>query len=484
MVGNIPQPGDALMDERIALLGIGHCSTSSTNIARFSLTLNPNAEYERSVERTELLRRGAMSINELREQEGLLMVGGLRVNPDDTTLLNLPGIRSRAPWPNPDTHPHQCSRQTLRRYTLAPATPWLWWLSIVLAALIAVAWFAPASFGQPAPATQPVTIPVLAWNQPARNLPAMAAMGVTTVLGAEVENGRNLAPDALAAGKLAWIKASQDAGLSCILKAPTGPLPVNCVGIILSIDEPNGKLIPPAAMLGERDDLRARYPGVPILLSLAGDKVTSANFRAADQVKLYQDYAALADVLTVDVYSFNRDATRYKPTWTADAVKTLKAVTGKPVIAWAEANDQQLKPIGGANRAPTPAEIKETVDAAVAAGASGIGWFFTCDSGKYGWPQSYLPQVDRNGASMRPQYDAVRSISISLAGPPVTPAPVVVTPLEVLALQARIAALEQNDGARSAQIDALTARANELQAARAAQDAKINAAAKALAGNP
>lgn len=324
--------------------------------------------------------------------------------------------------------------------------------------------------------TQPVSIPILAWNQPARNLPAMAAMGVTTVLGAEVENGRNLAPDALAAGKLAWIRASQDAGLSCILKAPTGPLPVNCVGIILSIDEPNGKLIPPAAMLGERDDLRSRYPGVPILLSLAGDKITSANFRAADQVKLYQDYAALADVLTVDVYSFNRDATRYKPTWTADAVKTLKAVTGKPVIAWCEANDQQLKPVvaGTPNRAPTPAEIKETVDAAVAAGASGIGWFFTCDSGKYGWPLSYLPNVDRNGISMRPQYDAVRAISIALAGPPVTPAPIVITAPEVLALQRDTAELKANQINQALQIE-------ELTKARAAQDAKIKAAAAELA---
>lgn len=351
-----------------------------------------------------------------------------------------------------------------------------WHNSLLVCAIVAL--FAAAGFAQPV--TQPVSIPVLAWNQPARNLPAMAAMGVTTVLGAEVQNGRNLAPDVLAAGKLAWIKASQDAGLSCILKAPTGPLPVNCVGIILSIDEPNGKLIPPAAMLGERDDLRARYPGVPILLSLAGDKITSANFSALDQVKLYQDYAALADVLTVDVYSFNRDATRYKPTWTADAVKTLKAVTGKPVIAWVEANDQQLKPIGGANRAPTPAEIKETVDAAVSAGAAGIGWFLTCDSGKYGWPASYLPQLDRNGASMRPQYDAVRSISISLAGPPVTPTPVVVTAPEVLALQTKVGELDANQHMQAAQIAAQTNMIHDLQAAKAAQDAKLKAAAAEL----
>lgn len=315
--------------------------------------------------------------------------------------------------------------------------------------------------------TQPVSIPVLAWNQPARNLPAMVAMGVTTVTGPEIENGNHLAPDVLAAQQLAWIKGTQDLGLRCILRKPTGPLPVNCIGILFSIDEANGKLIPPSALLGERDDLRARYPGTPLLLNLSGDKITSANFRAADQVQLYKDYAALCDVLMVDWYSKNRNADRYPVTLTADAVKTLKAVTGKPVIAWVEANDQQLKPIGAGtvNRAPTPAEIKETVDAAVAAGASGIGWFFTCDSGKYGWPVSFLPQVDRNGVSMRPQYDAVRAISIGLAGAPVTPAPGPTTAPEVLALQRDAAELKANQINQALQIE-------ELTKARAAQDAR------------
>jgi hypothetical protein len=110
----------------------------------------------------------------------------------------------------------------------------------------------------------------------------------------------------------------------------------------------------------------------------------------------------------------NRNASRYKTSWTADAVKTVLAVRPDvEVWAWIEANDQRLSPpaLPDVNRAPTPQEIDDTVTQAVAAGARGIGWFLTCDSGKYGWPQSYMPDVDRNGASMQPQYDKVAEVS-------------------------------------------------------------------------
>src|SRR4051812_9960918 len=89
---------------------------------------------------------------------------------------------------------------------------------LVLAAIVAL--FTAAVFAQPA--TQPTSVPVLAWDQPSANIPALVAMGVTTFTGPEVPNGRNLAPDALAAQQLAWIKATQAAGASCILRKPTG----------------------------------------------------------------------------------------------------------------------------------------------------------------------------------------------------------------------------------------------------------------------
>jgi hypothetical protein len=153
---------------------------------------------------------------------------------------------------------------------------------------------------------------------------------------------------------------------------------------------------------------------VKIFLSYAGDKITSANLRRPAELALLQAYLAAADVVTVDVYAANRNASRYKTSWTADAVKTVLAVRPDvEVWAWIEANDQRLSPpaLPDVNRAPTPQEIDDTVTQAVAAGARGIGWFLTCDSGKYGWPQSYMPDVDRNGASMQPQYDKVTEVS-------------------------------------------------------------------------
>jgi hypothetical protein len=146
----------------------------------------------------------------------------------------------------------------------------------------------------------------------------------------------------------------------------------------------------------------------------AGDKITSANLRRPAELALLQAYLAAADVVTVDVYAANRNASRYKTSWTADAVKTVLAVRPDvEVWAWIECNDQRLSPpaLPDVNRAPTPQEIDDTVTQAVAAGAKGIGWFLTCDSGKYGWPQSYMPDVDRNGASMQPQYDKVTEVS-------------------------------------------------------------------------
>jgi hypothetical protein len=321
------------------------------------------------------------------------------------------------------------------------------------------------------------TFPIACWFQPVRNIPAMVALGVNTFFGAEVENSKGMAPDVLAAQSAAWVKAVSAAGAYVVLKLPpAGPLPDNCIGLFLSIDEPNGKGIGPAAIKAESDDLRARYPGVPLVLSLAGDKVTSANFKKADQVQLYKDYAALADILTVDAYSKNRNAVRYPTTWTGDAVKTLIAVTGKEVWAWIEANDQQLPAPTtppDTNRAPTPDEIKATVDYAVQQGAKGIGWFLTSDSGKYGWPQSFFPQVDRAGASMQPQYDMVRQVSTTLSPPTPAPAPQPPSPADpVAALRTRIDGLADLIGqavAKSAQAS------NDVTALRAALAAALKA---------
>jgi hypothetical protein len=280
----------------------------------------------------------------------------------------------------------------------------------------------------------PGTTPVAAFFQPERNLSLLASWGINTFFGPEVENPKSHTPEALLAKQASWIEATRKANVWCVLKRPPAVPPDNCIGICLSSDEPNGKGILPLDMRLQAEfvDYRLRYPGVPIFLSLAGDKVHSANFLRAHESQLYLDYAALCDVMTVNFYSANRNATRYPMRFTAEACKKLSILTGKPVWAWIEANDQQLpppKPTDGVNRAPTPEEIDDTVLQCVQAFVPAIGFFFTCDSGKYGWGtgntdfatrgDSYLPLIDRNGISMQPQYDKVAEIAKRLAPPPV-----------------------------------------------------------------
>jgi hypothetical protein len=272
------------------------------------------------------------------------------------------------------------------------------------------------------PVAQPNTLPVACWFQPVRNVPMLTSIGITHFVGPEVENSGVMSPATLAVAQAQWVKTVADNGGKVIYKLPPpGPLPANVVGLFLSRDEPNGKGILPSALQAEVTDLRTRYPGVPIYISLAGDKITSADFNKPEQLQLYRDYAALADVLTIDVYSINRNSERYATTWTGEAAKKLADATGKPVWAWCEMNDQQLKPVltTDVNRCPTPAEIQATVDYAIAKGVKGIGWFSTCDgtSGhNYGWPANYWPLVDRNWNSIKPQLDTVASITNKLTG--------------------------------------------------------------------
>lgn len=279
----------------------------------------------------------------------------------------------------------------------------------------------------------PGTTPVAAFFQPERNIPLLASWGINTFFGPEVESPKNLTPLAIVAKEQQWIEATRRANAWCVLKRPIGDLPDNCYGVCLSVDEPNGKQILPTdpRLVNEAADYRLRYPSAPIFLSLAGDKVHSANFLRAHESQLYLDYAALCDVMTVNFYSANRNVTRYPMRFTAEACKKLSILVGKPVWPWIECNDQQLpppKPADGVNRAPTPEEIDDTVLQCVQAFVPGIGFFFTCDSGKYGWGvgntdfatrgDSYLPLIDRNGASMKPQYDKVAEIAKRLAPPP------------------------------------------------------------------
>jgi hypothetical protein len=349
---------------------------------------------------------------------------------------------------------------------------------VILAALVAAVFaVGTLAYGQ-------TTRPTAAFFQPVRNFAALADMGITVVAGPEVENGSSLSPDALARKEREWIDAASAAGLSVIIKRPWkyGALPANVVGFMLSTDEPNAKQIPAATLKAESDRLRTLDSSKPIFLSLAGQNITSANWKKnADgtyvkpaEVQAFRDYLAVCDVVTVDVYPANANASRYKPTWPADAVAKIKALSpGTPVWVWLEANDQRLNPpkLPDVNRAPTPDEIRQSADAAVTAGAIGVGFFFTCATGKYGWPESYLPQVDRDGASMAPQYAAVKAIGLARKGTPVDP--LVQIRADLSEALARAALAEQSAAAAKASADAANAKADAAAADLARLRAKL-----------
>lgn len=284
---------------------------------------------------------------------------------------------------------------------------------------------------------------VVAFFQPVRNLQMLKSLGVTHFTGPEVENAGHLAPADLLTKQKVWIDSVGNLGCKCILKNPPPILPPHCDGVMMTVDEPNGHSVLPSALKPESDKLRATYPSKPIWLSLAGDKILDVKTSHSDyllKVKLYQDYTALVDVLTTDFYSRNRNARTYPDTHPGDVVKNLTSWISplKRVIPWLEMNDQQLsppKPSEGFNRAPFADEIKDQWSYAKQMGAAGVGWFATCDSGKYGWGiaspdfptkgDSYWPLVGRNGASMSNQISMVETISKSLNPPSIPSAPTV-----------------------------------------------------------
>ncbi len=100
--------------------------------------------------------------------------------------------------------------ENVRRYTLAPRTPLIAWLLILMLALLAVAWFAPGAFGQTFPTTQPSTQPATikyigCYKQRARDLKAWAGRGINLALLSESENGT--------VDRLVWRAAARAAGL-------------------------------------------------------------------------------------------------------------------------------------------------------------------------------------------------------------------------------------------------------------------------------
>lgn len=282
--------------------------------------------------------------------------------------------------------------------------------------------------------------PTAVFFQPARYLRTMAEdYGVTVAFGPEVENHDWLLkndPDKLLKLEKEWIALADVYGLAVVLKRPWkyGKLPANVVGFCHTDDEPNAtpKTSPPSALKAEYDQLRALDPSMPIFLVLYGGAITSANLSRAHERQQLADYLALCDVVAQDVYPKNLNRERYKNTWPGDVVEKIHQVDpAKPVWCWLEMNDQQLNPPTppNTNGEPSPDDILDQADDCVARGAAGIGWFATCQRGKYGWGivdpkkgDSYWPLVNRKGESIAAQLDMVKRIGRQRKATPHPPA--------------------------------------------------------------
>ncbi len=256
-------------------------------------------------------------------------------------------------------------------------------------------------------------VEISTWTQPTRNHASQAAIGVTCVWGPEIESGSGITAQQ-------WCDSAKAMSLHVITKNQTAPVPTNCVGFYHPQDEPNStgaKHVDPIKLKPEYDRLKLLAPNLPVFISLAGDKIADPNGIRPQDVQMYLDYAAVCDAVTVNFYSANR-SNKYPMRMTAIAVKNwldLCKANGlnKPIYAWIECNDQELSPPAPpeTNREPTPQEMSDTVDAALIAGASGVGWFGVCSRAKHGWPENYWPMTNRNGVSMQPQYDMCKSIA-------------------------------------------------------------------------
>lgn len=265
------------------------------------------------------------------------------------------------------------------------------------------------------------------WTQPIRNFAEQQRLGASVMWGPELEGG---------SGQTAqqWCDAADKLGLKVITKNQTLPLPPNCIGFWHAQDEPNKTPpLPASAMQAEYNRLKAMAPDLPVYMSLAGDKLLYDNFPNATDRTYYLSLAKVCNAFWVNFYSKNRNANRYPTSQTAKAVKNLIDLCQIPVYFWYECNDQELKEVKppDTDREPTPAEMMETVDLAMAAGALGFGTFGVCKKAKHGWPENYWPLTNRNGVSMQPQYDTVKAINNKYTAAPAPIPPVVPTNAEL-----------------------------------------------------
>lgn len=253
--------------------------------------------------------------------------------------------------------------------------------------------------------TKPIV--VAAYQQPLELLSTWKALGVNAVVGPELGN-----PERVTSKQ--WCDETQRLGLSVIgnkFLIRDSYRPPNLIATIVS-DEPTSANhnFPVSQIEAEAAAFRRLAPDVPVICNHAGDKLTSAGAR---DYGLYEGYVKAVDVSWGDWYPVNREYARYPLDFKRRELEFLKARGAKRIGSVIEASWQKLNRASDKGREPTPDEFEAQVQIALNAGAEYIVYFTTCDSGAYGWPQSYFPTSPELQARMT-------LVNARLNPPPVT----------------------------------------------------------------
>jgi len=267
----------------------------------------------------------------------------------------------------------------------------------------------------------PPSFVIAVFSQPVSSFPKWKARGINTLVSHEPEGGKMKKEDWEAAAAAAgfWFMDYPSDDDAMLAKEAKQPMRL----AFMQDDEPDMTRAPNTDRTNpdgwtKGEILAARYarckaaaPNIPMFVNFAGTAVTPEAYPGNKHLP----YIAAADWLAHDWYVKNKNWERYPISLIGVAMDRLAAWSkGKPQYVFIECSDQKISPLG---RCPTPDEVEEEVNLAVAKGAKGIIYF----------PQKPPPGFQYD--AMPPEIlDRVLKINARLAGtaapaPLPTPAP-------------------------------------------------------------
>jgi hypothetical protein len=220
---------------------------------------------------------------------------------------------------------------------------------------------------------------IAVFSQPLSSFPKWKARGINALVSHEPEGGRIKKSD--------WEAAATAAGLF-FMDYPSdddAQLRVEATQsyrlAFMQDDEPDLTRTPntdrtnadgwtkPELLAARYARCKAAAPNLPVLCNFAGTAVTPDAYPGNKHLP----YIAAADWLAHDWYVKNKNAQRYPIDLIGKAMDRLALWSdNKPQFVFIECSDQKISPLG---RPPTPDEMEQEVNLAVAKGAKGIIYF-------------------------------------------------------------------------------------------------------------